>query len=193
MTERTQQFRVWHFNRCSASWTGKDGTEVITDTGEDTKLVSSRLTAMLNLSQACRKQISQKYTDAWIWLMILHWLIGDIFYFFNTLIALHGMLFISAGLITPWANPEADLGWRQMATCRSGCAAADASDLSYFSSMAIRDSSLFPSLIGSGFTWILLLSLQNHRVKPDFQSNFEANSSPSILSAERGQKLSAVI
>lgn len=48
--ERTKQFRVWH---CSigvqswlktdrASWTGSDGTEVVTDTGEDTKLVRSR-------------------------------------------------------------------------------------------------------------------------------------------------------
>lgn len=87
------------------------------------------------------------------------------------------MLFISAGLIIPWANPEADLGCRQMATSRSGCAAANASDPSYFSSMAIKGSSLLPSPIVSGFTWILL-SFQNHRVKPNFQSNFEANSSP---------------
>lgn len=146
---------------------------------------------MLNLSQACRQQTSQKYTDAWIWLITLHWLIGDIFYFFNTLIGLHEMLFISAGLVIPWANPKADLDCRQMATCRSGCAAAGASDPSYLSSMAIRGSSLLSSLF-SGFTWILLLSFQNHRVKPDFQSNSEANSSPSVLSAERGQKLSAV-
>lgn len=105
--------------------------------------------------------------------MILHWLIGDIFYFFN------GMLFISAGLLIPWANPEADLGCRQMAPSRSGCAAADASDPSYFSSMAIRGSSLLPSLIVSGFIRILLLSFQNHTVKPNSQSNFEAeNSSP---------------
>lgn len=117
---------------------------------------------------------------------------GDTFYFFNTLTALHGVLFISAGLIILWAHPEADLGCRQMATCRSGCAPAHASDPSYVSSWAMRGSSLLPSLFVSGFTGILLLSFQNHRVKPNFQSNSEANSSPSVPSAQRGQELSAV-
>lgn len=99
------------------------------------------------------------------------------------------MLFISAGLLIPWANPEADLGCRQMATSRSGCAAADASDPSYFSSMAIRGSSLLPSLIISGFSFSHFRATQLSLI---FSLTLKQKTAVhAILCAERGQKLSA--